>query len=116
MHNKVYLMAKKRNAKKAIKTVPFHVITKPFCSKSEALKKWLNVNNVKFEEWSLADEVIKRRLTSDDKFTERFCDIEGCMLYTPMIRLDDSGVYYLTELFDQNGLRVDAVKKLLKIK
>lgn len=108
-------MAKKNIAKKSAKAVPFHVISKPDCSKCEALKKWLGENNVKFEEWSLADDEVKQKLISDEKFTEKFCDVEGCMVYTPIIRLDESGEYVFKELFNQSGLRVDALKKLLKL-
>jgi len=109
-------MAKKSVAKKSSTAVPFHVISKPGCEKCEALKGWLGENNVKFEEWSLADEEVKQKLINDEKFTEKFCDVEGCMVYTPVIRLDDSGEYYFKELFNQSGLRVDAVKKILKLK
>ena len=109
-------MAKKSGTKKASKAVPFHVISKPACSKCEALKEWLGKNNVKFEEWSLADEEVKQRLISDEKFTEKFCDVDGCMVYTPVIRLDDTGEYYFKELFNQSGLRVDEIKKILSIK
>jgi glutaredoxin len=103
-------------SKKTAKPVPFHVISKPGCTKCESLKEWLTENNVKFEEWSLADEDVKQKLITDEKFTEKFCDVDGCMVYTPVIRLDDSGEYYFKELFNQSGLREDAVKKLLNLK
>ncbi|HME52315.1 MAG TPA: hypothetical protein VKM55_08870 [Candidatus Lokiarchaeia archaeon] len=109
-------MAKKGGAKESSKVVSFHVISKPACSKCEALKEWLGENNVRFEEWSLADEEVKQKLINDEKFTEKFCDVEGCMVYTPVIRLDDSGEYYFKELFNQSGLRVDVVKKILNLK
>ena len=108
-------MLKLCKAKKKTKAMLFQVITKPACSKCDVLIKWLNDNDIKFEEWSIADEMIQQRLKRDYNFTERFCDIQGCMLYIPLIRLDETGVYFFKELFDQDGLRVDSVKRLLKI-
>ncbi len=94
----------------------FTVISKPNCHKCEDLKAWLKKNNIKYDEWSLEDEAVKKKLISDPKFTEKFCDIDGCMVYTPVIRLSRSGDYVFKELFNQSGLRVEAVKKVLKIK
>jgi len=94
----------------------FAVITKAGCHKCEDLKAWLKKNNIKHDEWSLEDEVVKKKLISDPKFTDKFCDIDGCMVYTPVIRLAKSGDYYFKELFNQSGLRIDAIKKIFKIK
>ncbi len=93
----------------------FTVISKPNCHKCEALKAWLKTNNINFDEWSLEDNEIKKKLVADPKFTEKFCDVDGCMVYTPVIRLSKTGNYVFKEIFNQSGLRVDAIKKILKI-
>ena len=95
---------------------PFAVISKPNCHKCDDLKAWLKKNDIKYDEWSIEDNDVKKKLIGDPKFTEKFCDIDGCMVYTPVIRLNKSGDYFFKELFNQSGLRVDAVKKVLKIK
>jgi glutaredoxin len=95
---------------------PFAVISKPNCHKCEDLKAWLKKSDVKYDEWSLDDEAVKKKLVIDPKFTEKFCNIDGCMVYTPVIRLNKTGDYFFKEIFNQSGLRVDAVKKILKIK
>ena len=94
----------------------FAVISKSGCHKCDDLKAWLKKGNIKFDEWSLEDKDVKQKLVGDPKFTEKFCDIDGCMVYTPVIRLSKTGDYFFKELFNQSGLRVDAVKKVLKIK
>jgi len=94
----------------------FAVISKSGCHKCDDLKAWLKKGNIKFDEWSLEDSDVKQILFGDPKSTEKFCDIDGCMVYTPVIRLSKTGDYFFKELFNQSGLRVDAVKKVLKIK
>ncbi len=89
------------------------VISKAGCHKCDDLKAWLKKNNVKFDEWSLEDAKVKNKLLSDEKFITRFCDIDGCMVYTPVVRLDETGEYYFKELFGVSGLRVDAIKKII---
>ena len=98
-------MAKKSESKAAAMAAAFQVISKPGCHKCEDLKAWLTKNNVKFEEWSLESDEVKQKLVGDPKFTEKFCNIDGCMVYTPVIRLSDTGDYYFKEIFNQSGLR-----------
>ena len=94
----------------------FQVISKPDCHKCEELKTYLHENDVEFEELSLVDDETKHMLIEDPKFTEKFCDIDGCMVYTPVIRMENTGDYYFKELFNQSGLRVKALKKIIKMK
>jgi glutaredoxin len=94
----------------------FSVISKPNCSKCEDLKGWLKKNNVKYTELSLDDNDVKKKLIGDMKFTEKFCDIDGCMVYTPVIKLDKTGDYFFKELFNQSGLRVSSLKKIIGLK
>ena len=93
----------------------FQVISKENCSKCEDLKGWLKENDVKYEEWSLSDNEVKKNLLDDEKFIGKFCDIEGCMVYTPVIRLKDTGEYVFKELFGISGLRKDFIKDLLEL-
>jgi len=112
----VNVTGKKTEKKSAGKAAGFQVISKPGCHKCEDLKAWLTENDIKFDELSLENDEVKQKLVGDPKFVEKFCTIDGCMVYTPVIRLSDTGDYYFKELFNQSGLRVDAVKKILKLK
>ena len=93
----------------------FTVISKKNCSKCEDLKAWLKEEGISYEEWSLEEEEVKHKLLGDEKFIQRFCDIDGCMVYTPVIRLEDTGEYYFKELFGISGLRPTFNKKLLEL-
>lgn len=93
----------------------FQVISKPNCNKCEQLKDWLKEQEIKFEEWSLAEDDVKKKLLDDEKFIQRFCDIDGCMVYTPVMRLEESGKYYFKELWGVSGLRKDFISKLLEL-
>lgn len=91
------------------------VISKKGCPRCDVLKNWLNDNKIAFEEWHLEDETIKHKLLDDPKFIDKFCDIDGCMVYTPVMRIDDTGEYIFKELFSQIGLRSDFIKQKLQI-
>ena len=92
----------------------FQVISKESCSRCAMLKSWLKTQKIPYEELHLEDESVKAKLLVDNVFIENFCDIEGCMVYTPLIHLD--GKYYFKELFGIDGIRENFVKKLLDIK
>jgi hypothetical protein len=94
----------------------FQVITKQGCPKCETLKSWLKSKKIQFEELAIEDEKVTSKLLIDPKFIQNFCDIEGCTVYTPLIHLDETGIYYFKELFGINGLREQYIKKLLDIK
>jgi len=91
------------------------VISKVGCERCEALKTWLKENMIPFEEWKLEDPIIVKRLLDDPKFTQTFCDLEGCLVHTPVLRIDETGDYYFKELFNQMGLRLPFLKKILDI-
>lgn len=93
----------------------FQVITKEHCPKCEQLKGWLKEKKLSFEEWPIESEDVKHKLLNDQKFTQTFCDIDGCIVYTPVIRLVDTGDYYFKELFDMSGIRTKFVTKLLEV-
>jgi glutaredoxin len=93
----------------------FQVITKKGCPKCDQLKAWLKSKNAAYEEWKIEDEEVKHKLLHDQKFIQTFCDIEGCVVYTPVIRLDESGTYYFKELFDMTGIRQKYVTQLLEL-
>lgn len=96
-----------------MKTKKFQVISKQDCHKCEDLKAWLKKNDVAYEEWSISDEKVKHKLLHDEKFIQNFCDIDGCMVYTPVVRIDATGEYFFKELFGISGLREDAIKKII---
>lgn len=91
------------------------VISKENCPRCTQLKDWLKNNSIAYEEWKLSDESVKSKLLDDPKFTQTFCDVGGCMVYTPVIRIDDTGKYVFKELFNQVGVREKFVKELLEI-
>jgi hypothetical protein len=91
----------------------FSVITKKNCSKCTNLKSWLKEQKISFDEWSVEDKQIVDKLLHDEGFIQTFCDIDGCMVYTPVIYTE--GKYYFKELFGINGLRKDFIKKLLDL-
>ena len=93
----------------------FQIISKPHCSRCEQLKQWLKQENLPYEEWSLDDPDIKIKLLDDDKFVENFCDIDGCMVLTPVMRIDDTGEYITKQLFGIDGVRGTYIKKMLGI-
>jgi hypothetical protein len=81
------------------------VISKENCPRCDTLKKWLKEKNIIYEEWPIEKEEIKHKLLHDPKFIQTFCDVDGCMVYTPVIRFEDTGEYYFKELFNQIGIR-----------
>ena len=91
------------------------IVTKPNCSRCHILKDWLNENNYEFTEWQVENPKIQNILLHDPKFTENYCDIEGCKIYTPLLREEDTGKYYSKHLFGIDGLRVDFLKETLGI-
>ena len=93
----------------------FQVISKKNCPRCEDLKGWLKAKNLKYEEWKIEDAEVRIRLMADEQFTQKFCDLDGCMVYTPVIRLDETGEYHFKELFNQMGIREKFVKELLQI-
>ncbi|MFX0098844.1 MAG: glutaredoxin domain-containing protein [Candidatus Hodarchaeota archaeon] len=94
---------------------PFQVLTKPNCPKCKKLKSWLNSIDAKYEEWNTSDVEIQKKLIRDEKFVQSFCDVDGCLIYTPVVRLDETGNYYHKELWDETGLNADFLKDLLEL-
>ncbi|WP_457918353.1 hypothetical protein [Candidatus Lokiarchaeum ossiferum] len=93
----------------------FHIISKEDCSRCENLKNWFKNNKIKYEEWSIQDNEVKKRLLKDPKFLSSFCDENGCIVLTPVLYLDESGKYYMKQLFGIDGVRGEFIKKILEI-
>ncbi|TFG19087.1 MAG: hypothetical protein EU530_07330 [Promethearchaeota archaeon] len=91
----------------------FSVITKDHCSKCVDLKDWLKEKKIKFDEWSVGNQIVVDKLLHNEEFIETFCDIEGCTVYTPVIHVD--GKFYFKELFGIDGLRKNFITKLLDL-
>jgi len=87
------------------------VISKKGCPRCDTLKNWLKDNKIPFEEWKLEDEHVKHKLLDDPKFIQQFCDVDGCMVYTPVMRIDETGEYIFKELFNQRGVRSNFMKE-----
>lgn len=95
--------------------IEFQVITKINCHKCEDLKKWLKLKKINYEEWSLEDQKVVDKLLEDQKFLDKFCDTEGCVAFTPIIRIQKTGDFYHENLFGLKGMDVEYIKKLLAI-
>ena len=80
----------------------FQIITTKNNS-SELLKKWLRQKKVKYEEWSIHDEKVKKFLLHCDQFTQKYCNIEDCKIDLPAIRLEATDEYYYADLIDFEG-------------
>jgi hypothetical protein len=92
------------------------VIGVPDSKKLKDLTTFLKKYKVNHAFWSIDDSDVKRKLLDDDKFTEKYCDLAGCMSKLPMIRLDDTGEYIVDGLFKDDVLQVDAAKKIIGLK
>ena len=92
------------------------IIGIPDSKKVKDLTTFLKIKKVNPAFWSIDDSDVKRKLLDDEKFTEKYCDIDGCKSKLPMIRLDDTGEYIVDGLFKDDVLQVDAVRKLIGLK
>ena len=93
----------------------FQIISKKNCSRCDRLKVWLKENNLDYEEWKLEDPQIKDKLLADPTFVHTFCDVNGCMIYTPVMKVEETGNYYYKRLFGMSGIRGDFIKKTLEV-
>ena len=71
-------------------------------------------NKIEFIEEYLEDQNIVNKLLKDPKFVEVFCDEQGCIAYTPIVRINETGDYIYEELFGLDGLQEKYVKNLLE--
>ncbi len=93
----------------------FQIISKNHCPRCTQLKEWIKDQDLPFEEWHIEDDPVTQKLMNDPELTQTFCDIDGCMVYTPVIRIEETGKYYFKQLFNQMGIREKFVKDLLEI-
>ncbi len=91
----------------------FVVISKKDCPKCDDLKKWLKAKNAAYEEWKIEDQKVVQKLVADPGFIQTFCNIEGCVVYTPVIYVPDEKKYYFKELFGIKGLREKEVTQII---
>lgn len=89
------------------------VIGVPDSKKLKDLAAFLKKNKVNHAIWSVDDSDTKRKLLDDSKFTEKYCDLAGCMSKLPMLRLDDTGEYIVDGLFKNDVLQVDVARKAI---
>ena len=75
----------------------------------------MNQNGIEYEEWKIEDEEVQHKLLDDPKFTDAFCDLQGCIVHTPVLHIDENDEYYYKELFNQAGVRASFIKKKLEI-
>ena len=93
----------------------FQVISKEHCPRCTQLKDWLKEKKVDYEEWKISEQAVKDKLLAAPEFSHTFCDLNGCMVYTPVIRLDGTGKYHFKDLFNQVGIREKFVIDLLDL-
>ncbi|MBN2154366.1 MAG: hypothetical protein JW839_23120 [Candidatus Lokiarchaeota archaeon] len=77
------------------------------------LSAFLKKNKVNHTFWSVDDSDVKRKLLDDSRFTDKYCDFDGCMSKLPMIRLDDTGAYVDEGLFEDDVLQANVVKQIV---
>jgi len=87
------------------------VITKEGCTRCAALKNYLRVMKVPFDEWNINAEQVKTTLLTDAKFMRNFCEADGCTVHTPLIYDLDEKKYYSKELFGTSGVRKKFVNR-----
>ncbi len=90
------------------------VITKEGCTRCAALKNYLHVQNVPFEEWDINADPVKNTLLTDPNFIQNFCEEDGCTVHTPVVYDTDEKKYYSKELFGTSGLRKNFVKRWVR--
>jgi hypothetical protein len=90
----------------------FQIITTKNNS-SKQLKKWLKQKKVKYEEWKIQDENVKKFLLHCDQFTNKYCDVEDCKIDLPAIHLVETDEYFYADTIDFDGFY--KLNKLLEI-
>lgn len=92
----------------------FVIISKSNCPKCDDLKNWMKANKVSaYKEWKIEDQVVVQKLLANPEFVKTFCDVDGCVVYTPVIHKPEENKFYFKELFGINGIRDKEVKKII---
>ncbi|NMC03805.1 MAG: hypothetical protein GYA24_01275 [Candidatus Lokiarchaeota archaeon] len=92
------------------------VIGIPNSKKVKELVAFLKKNKINHAIWSIDDSDIKRKLLDDSKFTEKYCDLAGCMSKLPMLRIDETGEYVVDGLFKNDALQDEVARKVIGLK
>ena len=77
------------------------VYTKENCSRCEALKAFLDKQKIPYIEKNILNEEVASELLASEYIRKHFCDEKGCIVITPIIKLDGGWMY--KEFFDVNG-------------
>ena len=62
------------------------IITKKDCSRCIELKDWMKENELPYVEKDIDDEEFVHQLLHDENFVGMFCDAEGCVVNTSVVR------------------------------
>ena len=89
------------------------VYTKENCNRCEQLKNFLRKNNLSFTEKDITDHEVAYELLKSEYVMKNFCDQRGCIVITPIVRLD--GKWMHKEFFDIQGLSENRAKKIFNI-
>ena len=89
------------------------VYTKENCSRCGALKVFLDRHNIVFKEKDILNEEVAAELLSSEYIRKHFCDEKGCIVITPIVKLDGSWMY--KEFFDINGFSETRAMKIFHV-
>ncbi len=91
------------------------VITKEGCTRCAALRNYLTVMNVPFEEWDINSDKVRNTLLTDPNFIQNFCEADGCTVHTPVVYDPKEEKYYSKELFGPSGVRKRFVNRWVQL-
>ena len=89
------------------------VYTKENCSRCEALKAFLDKHNIPYKEKDTLNQEVTRELLESEYIVEHFCDEKGCIVITPIVKLDGTWMY--KEFFDVNGFPERRAMKIFNL-
>ena len=89
------------------------IYTKENCSRCEALKVFLGKQGIPYLEKDIFNEEVASELLASEYIRKHFCGEKGCMVITPIIKLDGSWMY--KEFFDVNGFSETRAMKIFNL-
>lgn len=89
------------------------VYAKENCSRCEALKAFLDKHNIPYKEKDILNQEVTRELLGSEYIVKHFCDEKGCIVITPIVKLDGTWMY--KEFFDVNGFSERRAMKIFNL-
>jgi glutaredoxin len=89
------------------------IYTKENCSRCEALKAFLQKQNIQFKEKDVGNQDVARELLASEYIVKHSCDEKGFIVITPIVKLDGTWMY--KEFFDVNGFSERRAMKIFNL-